>query len=328
MVQKSDVLVENFGPGAVDRMGFTWDRLQELNPRLVYASIKGFGEGPYTHLQGVRGGRPGDGRLDDAPPVSRTGRRWPPARRSATRAPACTPSPASSPRSCSASSTGRGQRVTVAMQHAVLNLCRVKLRDQQRLDARPARGVPERAVRRRGAALGQRVRRRPARLGRQVRARRPERLHLRDRAAARLGPDREADRPARARRRPRVEHAGGAAAEARQDVPAHRGVVDRRSTSGRCSRELNAHNIPCGPILSTKELIEDASLADNDMVVTVDHPERGAFKTVGCPIKLSDSPVKVEHLAAARRAQRGRVRAASWAWTRERLAELKTNGVI
>jgi formyl-CoA transferase len=58
--------------------------------------------------------------------------------------------------------------------------------------------------------------------------------------------------------------------------------------------QLNAHNIPCGPILSTKELIEDASLAENNMIVTVDHPERGSFTTVGCPIKLSDSPVKVD----------------------------------
>ncbi|MFJ3669275.1 CoA transferase, partial [Streptomyces sp. NPDC090106] len=53
--------------------------------------------------------------------------------------------------------------------------------------------------------------------------------------------------------------------------------------------ELNAHNIPCGPILSTKEIIEDASLAADDMIVTVDHPERGAFTTVGNPVKLSDS---------------------------------------
>ncbi|MDT7569423.1 MAG: formyl-CoA transferase, partial [Pseudonocardiales bacterium] len=58
--------------------------------------------------------------------------------------------------------------------------------------------------------------------------------------------------------------------------------------------QLNAHNIPCGPILSTEELISDASLVDNNMIVTVDHPERGAFTTVGCPIKLSDSPVAVE----------------------------------
>jgi formyl-CoA transferase len=57
--------------------------------------------------------------------------------------------------------------------------------------------------------------------------------------------------------------------------------------------QLTEHNIPCGPILSTKEIIDDASLAANEMIVRVDHPERGEFTTVGCPIKLSDSPVDV-----------------------------------
>jgi formyl-CoA transferase len=57
---------------------------------------------------------------------------------------------------------------------------------------------------------------------------------------------------------------------------------------------LNAHNIPCGPILSTQELIEDETLAELGTVVEVQHPERGAFKTVGCPLKLSDSPVEIE----------------------------------
>ncbi|MPY72543.1 MAG: formyl-CoA transferase, partial [Alphaproteobacteria bacterium] len=41
------------------------------------------------------------------------------------------------------------------------------------------------------------------------------------------------------------------------------------------------------------EIIDDASLADNDMVVRVNHPERGEFSTVGCPIKLSDSQVDI-----------------------------------
>ena len=47
LLRRSDVLVENFGPGVVDRMGFTWERIQELNPRMIVASIKGFGPGPY-----------------------------------------------------------------------------------------------------------------------------------------------------------------------------------------------------------------------------------------------------------------------------------------
>src|SRR6202030_2719615 len=47
LIKRSDVLVENFGPGALDRMGFTWERIKELNPRMILASVKGFGPGPY-----------------------------------------------------------------------------------------------------------------------------------------------------------------------------------------------------------------------------------------------------------------------------------------
>jgi len=47
LVRRCDVVLENFGPGVLDRQGFTWERFQELNPRIIYASIKGFGPGPY-----------------------------------------------------------------------------------------------------------------------------------------------------------------------------------------------------------------------------------------------------------------------------------------
>ena len=45
LIKHCDVLVENFGPGVLDRQGFTWEKIQELNPRMIYASIKGFGRG-------------------------------------------------------------------------------------------------------------------------------------------------------------------------------------------------------------------------------------------------------------------------------------------
>jgi formyl-CoA transferase len=56
---------------------------------------------------------------------------------------------------------------------------------------------------------------------------------------------------------------------------------------------LNKHNIPCGPILSMKEIAEDPSLRATGTVVEVDHPERGKYLTVGNPIKLSDSPTDI-----------------------------------
>jgi formyl-CoA transferase len=55
----------------------------------------------------------------------------------------------------------------------------------------------------------------------------------------------------------------------------------------------NPLNIPVGPILSMKELAEDPSLRKTGTIVEVDHPERGKYLTVGCPVKLSDSEVDV-----------------------------------
>jgi formyl-CoA transferase len=130
LIKISDVMVENFGPGALDRMGFSWQRILELNPKMILASVKGFSEGHhyedlkvYENVAQCAGGA-----------ASTTG--WWAARRPSAAAlgdttPACTWPPASLPRH--RDKTG-GQKVAVAMQDAVLNLCRVKLRDQLRLD--------------------------------------------------------------------------------------------------------------------------------------------------------------------------------------------------
>ncbi|OZM84194.1 formyl-CoA transferase [Pseudonocardia sp. MH-G8] len=325
MVKKSDVLVENFGPGAVDRMGFTWDRLQELNPRLVYASIKGFGEGPYTHYKAYEvvaqamGGSMSTTGFEDGPPVatgaqigdSGTGMHVVAGILAAL---------------VQRGTTGRGQRVTVAMQHAVLNLCRVKLRDQQRLTHGPLAEYPNEQftdeVPRSGNASG------GGQPGWAVKCApggpndwiyvivqppgwapianligRPE-----------LADDPEWSTPAA--RLPKLDKMFQLIEE-----------WTSRLSKWDALAELNAHNVPCGPILSTKELIEDASLADNNMVVTVDHPERGAFKTVGCPIKLSDSPVKVETSPLLGQHNED-VYVRELGVDPQRFAELKTNGVI
>lgn len=56
---------------------------------------------------------------------------------------------------------------------------------------------------------------------------------------------------------------------------------------------LNKYDIPCGPILSMKEISEDRSLFETGTLVEVEHPTRGAYLTVGNPIKLSDNDVAV-----------------------------------
>jgi formyl-CoA transferase len=133
LVKKCDVLVENFAPGALDRMGFTWERIQELNPKMIVASVKGFGPGPYKdckvyeNVAQCAGGAASTTGFDDGPPVvtgaqigdSGTGLHLALGIVAAL---------------YQRNTTGRGQKVLAAMQDGVLNLCRVKLRDQQRLE--------------------------------------------------------------------------------------------------------------------------------------------------------------------------------------------------
>ncbi|ANZ15402.1 formyl-CoA transferase [Streptomyces noursei] len=291
LIGRSDVLVENFGPGAVDRMGFTWERIQEINPRIVYASIKGFGEGPYTGFKAYEvvaqamGGAMATTGFEDGPPLA-TGAQI---------------GDSGTGVHCVAgilaalfqrTRTGRGQRVNVAMQHAVLNLCRVKLRDQQRLAHGPLTEYPNEGfgdeVPRSGNASGggqpgwavkcapggpndyvyvivQPVGWRPLSelIGR------PE-----------LAEDPDWATPEA--RLPKLSKMFQLIEEWSSTLPKWE-VLER----------LTAHDIPCGPILSTKEIIEDRSLAADGMVVEVAHPQRGTFTTVGSPLKLSDSPVEV-----------------------------------
>ncbi|MET8865883.1 formyl-CoA transferase [Nonomuraea sp. NPDC004580] len=324
LVKSADILVENFGPGAVDRMGFSWERLQELNPRLIYASIKGFGQGRYAKFKAYEviaqamGGSMSTTGFEEGPPLA-TGAQI---GDSGTGIHAVAGILAAL---YQRTQTGRGQRVQVAMQHAVLNLCRVKLRDQQRLAHGPLREYPNKTfgdeVPRSGNASG------GGQPGWAVRCApggpndyiyvivqpvgwkpitgiigRPE-----------LADDPEWATPEA--RLPKLDKMFQLIEEwtIRHDKWT---VLDR----------LNAENIPCGPILSTRELVEDQSLREEGIVVTVDHPERGEFVTVGSPLQLSDSPVDVrtppllgEHNQEIYR-QIG--------VSAEELAELKTNGVI
>jgi formyl-CoA transferase len=325
LIRRSDVMVENFGPGAVDRMGFTWERIKEINPRIVYASIKGFGEGPYTHYKAYEvvaqamGGSMSTTGFEDGPPLA-TGAQI---GDSGTGMHAVAGILAAL---VQRNTTGRGQRVTVAMQHAVLNLCRVKLRDQQRLEHGPLNEYPNESftdeVPRSGNASGG---------GQPGWAVKCSPGGPNDYIYVIVQPPGWAPIANLIGRSELAEDPEWATPAARLNK------LDKmfqliEEWSSRLSKwdalaELNALNVPCGPILSTKEIIEDASLADNNMVVTVDHPERGAFKTVGCPIKMSDSPVKVETSPLLGEHNED-VYVRELGLAPERFAELKTQGVI
>jgi formyl-CoA transferase len=297
LVKRCDVLVENFAPGALDRMGFTWERIQALNPRMIVASVKGFGPGPYEeckvyeNVAQCAGGSASTTGFDDGPPLvtgaqigdSGTGLHLALGIVAAL---------------YQRNTTGRGQKVLAAMQDGVLNLCRVKLRDQQRLDrAHVMKEYPQypngqfgTAVPRAANASG------GGQPGTIVKCKGWEKdpnAYLYFIAQAPVWKDickvigKEAwltdpDYATPEARLPRLKEVF-AAVEA--------WTVTK--TKFEAMALLNEHDIPCGPILSMEELANEPSLRKTGTIVEVDHPKRGKYLTVGNPIKMSDSPTVV-----------------------------------
>ena len=297
LIKHCDVMVENFAPGAIDRMGFPWEKIQEINPRMIYASVKGFGPGPfedckvYENVAQCTGGSASTtGELDGFPMVtgaqigdSGTGLNL-----------AFGISTALFHREKS----GRGQRITCSMQDGVLNLCRVKLRDQQRLAHGPLREYPQypngefgEATPRSGNASG------GGQPGWIVRCKGWET----DPDAYSYVITQAAAFPALAKtigHEDWLEDPEWSTPEAR--LPKLDKVFEeiekwtKTKTKFEVMDILNPLNVPCGPILSMKELAGEPSLRATGTIVEVDHPERGKYLTVGNPIKLSDSPTDVQ----------------------------------
>jgi len=298
LIKHCDVMVENFAPGALDRMGFSWERIQELNPRMIYASVKGFGPGPYSDCkvyenvaQCAGGSASTTGMLGEVPMVtgaqigdSGTGLHLALGIVTAL---------------FHRTHSGKGQRVECAMQDGVLNLCRVKLRDQQRLAAGPLKEYSQFGE---GIEFGEAT----PRAGNDSGGGQPGRI-LKCKGWE-TDPDAYTYFITQAAVWKNICDAIGkpewkedpdwATPEAR--LPRLNEMFDAieawtmTKTKFEVMEICNPLNIPVGPILSMKELSEEQSLRDNGTIVEVDHPERGAYLTVGNPIKLSDSPSDVE----------------------------------
>jgi formyl-CoA transferase len=291
LIKRADVLAENFGPGALDREGFTWECIRELNPRIIFASIKGFGPGPlvdckaYETIAQAMGGSMSTTGYEDGPPTS-TGAQVGDTGTGMHMAAAILAALYQRTR------TGRGQRVEVAMQDSVLNLCRVKMRDQQRLKHGPLTEYPNESfgdeVPRSGNASG------GGQPGAALRCKpggpndycyviiQPQ---IWPALARTIGRSELADDPAYATAEARIKHLDEVFGAIEQWTVQH--------TKHEVMHVLMDADVPCGPILSMKDLIEDPALARRGMIADVEHPQRGTFKTVGCPLVLSDSPVEI-----------------------------------
>ncbi len=293
LVKTCDVLVENFAPGALDRMGLTWDHIHKLNPRMIVASVKGFGPGPYEdckvyeNVAQCAGGSASTTGFRDGPPLV-TGAQIGDSGTGLHLALGIVAALYQRTR------TGRGQKVLCAMQDGVLNLARVKLRDQQRLKAgalteysQYGEGVPFGvATPRAGNDSG------GGQPGWILKCRGWESdpdayvyfitqapvwgaiCDLIGKPQWKTEPD-YATPPARL---PRLRHIFDTIEQ-----------WTMTKTKFEVMEICNGHDIPVGPILSMKEIAEEQSLRATGTVVEVDHPTRGPYLTVGNPIKLSDS---------------------------------------
>ncbi|MBI4081023.1 MAG: formyl-CoA transferase [Candidatus Lambdaproteobacteria bacterium] len=292
LLEQGDVVVENFGPGVLDRQGFPWETIRRINPRIVYASIKGFGPGPfvdfkaYESIAQAMGGSMSTTGLEDGPPL-------------------CTGSQIGDSGTgihavagilaalFQREHTGKGQRVELAMQDAVLNLCRVKLRDQQRLAHGPLSEYPNKtfgaAVPRSGNASGG---------GQPGWAVRCKPGGPNDYIYVIVQPQVWAPLVKLMGRPELIDHPQWATPEARvthlDEMFATIEAWTLTHTKHEVMARLNEIDVPCGPILDMGELLRDESLRARNMVVPVEHPKRGVFYTVGCPLNLSDSPVEVK----------------------------------
>jgi formyl-CoA transferase len=264
---------------------------------MILASVKGFGPGPYEdckvyeNVAQCAGGAASTTGFDDGPPLvtgaqigdSGTGLHLALGIVAAL---------------YQRNTTGRGQKVLVAMQDGVLNLCRVKLRDQQRLAHGPLTEFPQYpnghfgdAVPRSGNASG------GGQPGWIVKCKGWEtdpnayiyficQAPVWEPICDVIGKPEWKTDPEYAKppaRLPRLKHIFDTIEQ-----------WTMTKTKFEAMDILNKYDIPCGPILSMKELAEEQSLRDTGTVVEVDHPTRGKYLTVGNPIKMSDSISEVK----------------------------------
>ena len=297
LIEECDVLVENFAPGALDRMGFGWEQIRKINPRMIMASVKGFGPGKYEDCkvyenvaQCAGGAASTTGFLDGRPLV--TGAQIGDSGTGLHLALGIVAALYQRERS------GRGQKVLAPMQDGVINLCRVKLRDQQRLAAGP---LSEYSQHGEGIPFGDAV----PRAGNDSGGGQPGRIlkckgwqtdpdaytYFITQAAA-------WEKICDVIGEPGWKTQGGYKSPPERldklnEIFSRIEEWTMTKTKYEVMEICNPLDIPVGPILSMKEIMEDDGLRKTGTIVDVDHPERGRYVSVGCPVKLSDSPVEV-----------------------------------
>jgi formyl-CoA transferase len=298
LLKKCDILMENFGPGVLERFGFAWEEIHRINPKIVMGSIKGFGSsGPYADFKAYEnvaqamGGAMSTTGVPEGPPFvtgaqigdTGTGLHLAIGLLAALR---------------QAEKTGQGQYVEVAMMDGVMNLCRVKFRDHQRLTRQSLSeysvpthqgmgAVPRAGNDSGGGQLGNAIHCKPHGPNDWLYVVVQEAVW--EALARRIGPDLGLPNLATD---PRFAKIG----ERRKNQNEMWRLITQFAenyTKREFMAMLNPLDVPCGPIMSTEDLANDEHVRGRDMWVELDHPQRGKWWNVGMPIKLSASPAAI-----------------------------------
>ncbi len=286
LIEHGDVFVENFAPGAIERLGFGYDDVSRINPRIIYAQIKGFpAEGPYGQFlsfdmiaQAAGGafsltGEPDGPPLKPGPNVGDTG----------TGLHAAIGILAAL---YQRKRTGRGQRIEVAMQESVINYTRVAYMTQAVTGRPPVR-------RGSGAARGVAA---PSGVFRCGGGGPNDYCYIH---APRGGGGGHFHRLACAiGREDLMTDERFATGDSRTQHAAELHAIIEEWTSQRSKVEvmqaLGGAGVPTGAVFDTLELQNDPFLRARGAFATVQHPVRGEFTMPGWPVKMSDSAVAVQ----------------------------------
>jgi len=316
MVERADVVVENFAPGLMERLGLDYERLRAVNPRIIMARIKGFGlSGPYHEYKSfdmiaqATGGVMSVTGFPDREPV-RCGAAIGDTGTGVHAAAAIMAAYIQRQR------TGEGQLVEVAMQEVVANFVRGRFVDHYRDGAPSVRrgnditgGVP-------GGAY-------PCAPG-----------GLNDYAyiyVQTMNQDMWRDFVAAIGREDLLADARCADAKTRW---AHREALDeiisawtRARTKHQVMAELGKAGVPCGAVLDTAEILDDPHLNARGQIHTIEHATRGRVRLPGCPVRLSASPAPTTPppLAGQHTAE---VLAELLGLSTDEIADLRARGVV
>jgi formyl-CoA transferase len=295
LIKNCDVMMENFGPGVLDRFGYTLEKLQEINPAIIYASIKGFGgSGPYANFkayepiaQAMSGGMSTCGFPENPPTITSS--------------------------QVGDSGTGlhlvigicaalyhrthngnKGQYVEAAMQDSVMNLCRVKYRDHGRLMggkgelaeySRPTMGltaVPRAGNDSGGGQLGNCIPCKPFGQNDYVYMVLQEAIF--PQMMTMIGGEALATDPRFAKIADRRIN--------QNELWKIIGDFAKNYTKFELTKLFNDKDFPCGPVLTTEDVAADEHVRHRKMWVEVKDEVRGNYWTVGMPVKLSDGLVE------------------------------------